>query len=167
MKKKIIEWFAVEAELGKAKSYPGFAFQVWCTINEKKLKEQLDVVREKSNPTDEYKNFIQKIEDIKKELCEKDKEGNPIIDENKYTFSEKNRVKLETKIDELNKENGDIIKEYTDKINEYFAYIRDEDLDIDIKLLNEKNIPEKYFEEHPDLSVEFIQSTLDLIKFED
>jgi hypothetical protein len=170
MEKKIIEWFRIESELSNAKTYPGWPFQVWCTINEKKIKDILDEVRKKSTPGESYSEFLKKAEEIKVKFCEKTTTGEPDLEgsgENRrYKFSEENKKDFDKEITKLNKENESIIAEYSDMINKYLEYITTDSFDIDIKLLNSKNIPEEYFQEHPDKSLSFLNVCLDLVNIE-
>jgi hypothetical protein len=170
MEKKIIEWFGIEAELGTAKTYPGWPFQVWCTMVEKKVKSFLDEVRAKSTPSDEYNEVMKKAEEIRSKYCEKNESGEPILEDSpegkRYTFSETNKKAFDKAIEKLNKDSEEIVKAHVDMMNKYIEYVTNDVLDIDIKLLNSKNIPEEYFKEHPDKSLSFLNSCLDLVNME-
>jgi hypothetical protein len=166
MKKKIIEWFEIENELRKAMTYPGFAFQVWCTINADKIKKLLDVVKAKSTPSDEYNKFADLTEACKKKYC-KVENGSPVIVDSPegpvYVFETENKDLFEKEIGGIIADNKVVKDEYDAMIQEYLKFIREDELDIDIKLLNGKLIPTAYFESHPDQSLAFIQKCRDLV----
>jgi len=170
MEKKIVDWFQIESELTKAKSYPGFAFQVWCQINAEKIKKYLDVVKERSTPSNEYQVFARAAEDLKVKYAVKDEDGNPIIDSKpegkQYRILDKDKESFESEIKPLMEANKELIESYGTQLNEYYKYIQEEMMDIDIKLLNGKNVPEKFFEDHPEQSLTFVEACSDLIKFE-
>jgi hypothetical protein len=167
MKKKIFEWFNIEAELKKAMAYPGFAFQVWCTINQKKVMDVLTVVKEKSTPSEAYSKFVQEADACKKKYYKTDENGNPIVKNTPtgqvYVFEGENKVAFEAEIAEIYANNKEVISEYDEMIREYYKYIQEDEIEIDIKLLNEKNVPTTFFELNPDKSMSFLQSCVDLI----
>ena len=167
MKKKIIEWFEIEHELGMAKRYPGFAFQTWCQINEDKIKKVLDVVREKSNPSKEYRKFTSDIDVLKKKYCVNGEDGKPLLETTetgkRYTFEGENKTLFDEAVKELNVEIEKIVQEYVDQINEYYKYITEEEMEFNIKLLNFKYIPVQFFEDNLDKASTFREKCFDLI----
>jgi alpha-galactosidase/6-phospho-beta-glucosidase family protein len=170
MKKKIIDWFAIERELYQGVNYPGWAFKIWCEQNFKKLSKVLDPIREKADGSPEYKQFIQDADVIKRKYCKKDESGSPVLETTetgkRYVFEDDQKELFDAEISKLNIENDDVVKAYVNQINEYYKFIESEELEFDIKLLASKNIPEQFFGEHPETGNSFVHYCADLVKLD-
>jgi len=169
--KKISEWVLVEKTLAQAKNYPGLAFQIWCLTQQRILNRHLDIVREKSTPDKLYVEYVEKGIEIQKRYCGKDSNGNAVIIDTpqgpSLQFSPKNKAFFDADISSHNEQSKDVISDREKQLKEYDEYVDSTDQDFDLKLLNKKNIPEKFFEEHPDKSLAFITYCLDLTDLKD
>lgn len=169
--KLLSDWFKIEQELLKASTYPGLAFQVWCLMTLKKIKETLQVIREKSAPSEKFQKYLESGSNIQRLYCKKNEDGTPFVIQTSegltLRFEGENKHLFNISIDELNEEYKDEIKNRDDQMMEYNNYVDSTIHEFDLKKLNPIHLPEKFFEQNPDKSLSFLTTMMDLIDFKD
>lgn len=153
--KKVIDFFNIEAALNAVSNAPGFKFQVILALNQKVIKETLDVIKEKAKNTPEFEEITKLADEIKKRYAKKDKDGNPIIIADnmngrlvhKYDISDESLKKFEKELEKFWKEEkNNKIKEDQEKIfKDYEEYVTKEMLTVTLITFPESAIPNEYF----------------------
>ena len=153
--KKAIELFQMQDALKKVSEAPGFKFQILIAKNIKALENELELIREKSKPCPEFEKAQEAVEELKKSFANRDKEGNPIIIQekvgeqilNRYDLTDEKLAELETAHDAFWKEeNWAEARAKQDVIYaEYDTFIKNEDIVVTLFTIPESCVPEDYF----------------------
>ena len=174
--KKAIDFFSMESAIKAVSDAPGFKFQIPLARNEKRLKEELEVIREKSKQCAEFEEAQKGAEEIRKKFSDKNDDGTPKIISEMSNGRPIQRYDIpEEKLEELKAEfekywDEDLPKEAREKqqkiYEDYNEYITNEDITLDLFTIALNDVPEAYFakEEHKDKLKEFISTCLDLIE---
>ena len=174
--KKAIDFFSMEAAIKAVTDAPGFKFQILLAKNEKVLKSELEIIREKSKACEEFEEAQKGAEEIRKKFSDKNDDGTPkIITEmnngrpiQKYDIPESKLEELKTEFEKYWDE--DLTKEAREKqqkiYEDYNTYITTEDLTLNLFTIPMECVPEEYFakEEHKDKLKEFVNACFELIE---
>lgn len=174
--KKAIELFNMEAAMNAVIKAPGFLFQIRLAKNLKALKDELDIIREKSKQCEEFEKAQEKANELKKSFAALDKKGNPkIITENlngrtvqRYDVPEDKMEELEKAHQEFwDEEENKLAREKQDQIyKEYDEFIKNEDIEITLFTIPASAAPEVYFndENHKEALQYFANTCFELIE---
>jgi len=148
-KKKIIEFLAMEMAMQDAKIVPDFGFQIFISRNLKRLEAELEAVKEKGKPSDEFQALAGEFEKLRGSLADKDEKGNPIIiTENggqRYQVTDVPKFEKESEKFWKKEENAKLKTEQEKAVEEYRKHINDTEIEIDLITFNTKHIPSEFF----------------------
>ena len=161
IEKKIIEFFAMEKVFQELQKVPGLKFQIILSRNLKKLGDELDVIRKKSEASDEFKKLISDEDAVKREYAKKDKDGKPKVitkedngeTRHSYDVDEKDFKKLDKAITEFweKEENKKTFDEHKTKLEEYRKYITEESISLELVKFPAECINDNFFLESENL----------------
>lgn len=173
--KKAIDFFNIEAAMNGVSNAPGFKFQILIAKNTKVLKDELDIIREKSKICPEFEAVQEKTKELQKSFANKEKNGEPkIISEHingrmsqRYDVSEEKLPELEKAFAEFwELEENKIAREKQEQIyRDYEEYLKNEDITLRLFTIPSSCAPEEFFikEENMEKLQYFVNTCFELI----
>lgn len=116
-------------------------FSYFIAKNKKKLKDEVELLKELAIPPENYQEYDQKRANLAKEMADRDNNGNPITSENTYVITEK-REAFDTAVNALKDKYEDAIKEFDEKYGQYKEILKEE-VTFDGHAIKVDDLPEK------------------------
>lgn len=138
-KSDILTVYSVLEQLSKGAHQVKFSYFI--AKNKKKLKDEVDLLKELALPSEKYQEYDQKRANLAKDMADRDNNGKPIVSENTYVITE-NRKKFDDAVDALKNEYEEAIKEFDEKIGQYRDILKEE-IDFDGHAIKVEDLPEK------------------------
>lgn len=123
MKKR--ELYDLLAGLESVKGLKGVKFAYARAKNKKLVLDEIQLFEESIKPSDKFLEYNKKRIELCEKYCQKDKENNPIIKNNKYCGLERNN-EFEKEIELLNEESKEVINEKKGLEEEYNKMLMEE-----------------------------------------
>jgi hypothetical protein len=149
LKKKIIEFMAMEIAMKEAKAVPDFGFQIFLSRNLKRLASELEDVKKGGEPTDAFKAVMQEFDKLRISLSKKDEKGRPVIisDADGQRYDPIDEAEFTKALEDFWKEesHASLEAEHKELIEEYRANITENEMEIDLVSFDIKSIPSSFF----------------------
>lgn len=156
----LVETFKVISTLeNSGEKYPS-KFTYMISKNKTKIQTTIEAIQKASQPSQEAMEFEKKRIQICQELCEKDENNKPKIENGQFVFSEENQKIADEQINALREEYKGVDVEQQ-KRSEEINKILDEEVDSDI---NFHKIPLDLF---PNLTVSQMNALVHFVKEEE
>jgi len=152
---KAIEIYQTIQTIRYEKANPKFPYAL--SKNKGKLQPIINEIREKGRPpieNDDYKKFDDERLELCKEMSEKDKDGNPVVDKGEYKV--KDIEDFNKKIEALKKKHKSAIEKEDDRKKEYDKFI-EEEIEVEFHKINLDLCPENLSVDQMDKISIFIQ----------
>jgi len=153
MKRK--DLYVYMESIEKVSSLKGVKFAYTLIKNKKKIEEEIKILEEVVKPSEGFTEYEKQRINLCEINCEKNKEGNPIIENNRYKII--NVEKFDSELNELKEKNKEFIKEREKQINEYNNMLND-DIEIDFSKVGFEDLP-------TDISTEQLESIEFMVNF--
>jgi outer membrane protein OmpA-like peptidoglycan-associated protein len=138
-KSDILKVYAVLEHLSQGTHAVKFSYFI--AKNKKKLKDEVELLKELGTPTEKYQEYDVRRAELAKSLADVDQAGRPIVQNNSYVII-KNKEDFDQKVQALKDEYEDSIKEFDEKIGQYKEILKEE-MEFDGHAINVQDLPEK------------------------
>jgi Skp family chaperone for outer membrane proteins len=130
----------LEKSLNNVSALKGVKFAYAVARNLNIIKGEVEAIRKSFQPSEEIIEFERERVELNEKYAEKDKDGKPLVENNKYKGLEGNK-EWKKKSEELNKKYEKVIKEYQKQQEEYIKSL-EEEIDIELYRISLKDVPD-------------------------
>ena len=154
MKRK--ELFQLKQALESVSTLKGVKFAYSIAKNLQEVNKEIEAVNKAIAPSDEFMQYEKERIKLNEEYAEKTEDGKPMVENNNYVISPRNRGSYEKRMEELKKKHKKVLSERDEQIKEYQALL-EENVDITLHKIQEGNLPS-------DITAEQISGILPVIE---
>lgn len=137
----------------------GAKFSHALSKNKAHLESEIKYLLKGLKPTKEYEPYEKKRTELCMKYCKKDKNGNPLIVREAYSFDIEDRKKFDIELVKLNEidEYKDVVNKRDQQTKDYEKHLEDDVVNFDFHKLSIESIPNDITVKQMDMIIEMIE----------